>query len=176
MDSRNLSRPAAGEFAPYYAGYIAQSPEGDLAAHLELQMGEVRRLLGGLGEGAAEARYEPGKWSVKEVLGHLIDTERVMAYRLLRIARGDATPLPGFDQDAYVPVGGFDRRPVGDLLDEHSAVRDATIRLIRSLDDAALERRGVANDHPVTARAIVFIIAGHERHHLRVLRERYRLG
>lgn len=175
MNQPILTRPAEGEYAPFYAGYIAKSPAGDLTAHLAAQRDETRRMLGGLDDSTAGHRYEPGKWSIKEVIGHLIDSERVIAYRLLRIARGDSTPLPGFDQDAYVPMGRFDRRSMQDLLEEFSAVRDATIRLLRSLDREALDRRGIANGNPISAKAIVFIIAGHERHHVEVLQERYGL-
>ncbi len=176
MDHPILARPTAGEFDSYYSGYIAKAPEGDMIAHLTQQMAEAARLLGDLSDEVGLRRYAPGKWSVKEVLGHLIDTERVMAYRMLRIARGDATPLPGFDQDTFVPAGAFDRRAMEDLIEEYASVREATIRLLGGLDGASLERRGVANGCPVSARAIAFIIAGHELHHLGVLRDRYGLS
>lgn len=168
-------RPAADESSEFYHGYIAAVPDGDLIAHLEEQTADVHALLSSLSEEAALHRYAAGKWSVKEIVGHLIDVERVMGYRLLRISRGDMTPLSGFDHDAYVPAGRFDRLPLRALLDEHSAVRASTLALIRRLEAEDLDHRGSANSNPVTARALVWIIPGHERHHVRILRERYGL-
>lgn len=168
-----MKRPAADEYDPYYRRYIEQVPDGPLDAVLEAQMRDTQTLLRGVGAERAEHRYAPGKWSVKEVVGHLADVERVMSYRMLRIARGDATALAGFDENAYVPEGRFGRRPLADIAAELAAVRGATVALVRSLDDVALERRGSANGSPVSARGLAFIIAGHERHHLGVLRERY---
>ena len=130
-------------------------------------------MLGTLSEARALHRYAPGKWSVKEVLGHLCDTERIYAYRALRFARNDATPLPGFEEDDYVPAGRFDARPLRDLLDEWQAVRSATLALYRGLDGDALLRRGVANGNLISVRAMAWLAAGHALHHLGVLRERY---
>jgi hypothetical protein len=169
-------RPGADESVAYYRGYINEVPDGDLIENLMRQSEEARGLLSGLSEEAASRRYAPGKWSVKEVLGHILDTERVMGYRLLRIARGDATPLAGFDQDAFAVAGRFDRRPLGALLAEYAAVRGATIALLRSLEEEDLAHRGTANGNPVSARALAWIISGHERHHLIVVRERYDLS
>ncbi len=168
-------RPAADEASEFYRGYIASVPEGDLIDHFVRQTDEVRALFSSLSEEAALRRYASGKWSIKEILGHIIDVERVMDYRLLRISRGDATPLSGFDHDAYVPAGRFDRRPLGSLIEEHAAVRGATLALLQSLDAEDLAHRGTSNNFPVTARALAWIIPGHEQHHLSVLREKYGL-
>jgi uncharacterized damage-inducible protein DinB len=167
------NRPQASEYAPYYQKYVALVPEGEIVETLEAQLRETKLLLARLSEKEAEFRYAEGKWSVKEVLGHISDTERVFAYRLLRIARGDQTPLAGFDQDDYVKTGNFSARPLAELLEEFTVVRRATIALLRTLDEAAWLRRGVANQKEISVRALAFILAGHERHHRRVLQERY---
>jgi len=168
-----IPRPDATEYAPSYDAYISKVPDGDLLETLEAQRRQTRQLLAGLTEAKALHRYAPGKWSVKEVVGHLADSERVFCYRALRFARGDQTPLAGFDEKAYTPAGGFDTRTVADLAAELDAVRRATIALLGSLDAEALARRGTANGREVSVRALAYIIAGHERHHLAILRERY---
>jgi hypothetical protein len=152
---------------------VKRVPDGDILEMLEAQRREMGQLLAGMSEAVALRRYAAGKWSVKEVIGHLMDCERVFGYRALRFARGDETPLPGFDEQIYAPAGRFDDRRLGDLADELDAVRRATIALVRSFDAAALTRRGTANGAAVSVRALVYIIAGHERHHLTILRERY---
>ena len=168
-----VTRPEAGEYAPYYEKYVSLSRDGDVIETLERQAAETLALLGGLPEERGASRYEPGKWSVKELFGHVIDGERVFAYRALRIARGDRTPLPGFEQDDYVAHGRFDARTLRDLCDEYEHVRHATLALLRSFDAEAWRRTGTASDNPVSVRALAHIIAGHEAHHLRILRERY---
>jgi len=168
-----IPRPAAQEYAPFYARYIEKVPEGDLPALLESQAAELARLLQGLDEAKALSRYAPGKWSIKETVGHLADGERVLAYRLLRIARGDATPLAGYEEDDYVQAACFDERPLPELLAEFQAVRKATLFLVKSLDSAAFARLGTANGNPFTAAALAHIIFGHVAHHLAILRERY---
>lgn len=170
------ARPGADEFAPFYAGYIHRVPDGDVLALLAEQGEETQRRLGQLTPEQALYRYAPGKWSVKEVLGHMCDTERIFAYRALRIARGDETPLPGFDENLYVPAGKFDSRELAHLLAELATVRAATLSLLRTFDEAAWMRRGLCNNHPVSARALAYITVGHERHHLAILAERYGLG
>lgn len=170
-----IPRPAAAEYDPYYGRYIEKVPEGDLLRTLEAQGRETQALLAGLSDAKALHRYAAGKWSIKEVIGHVADTERVYAYRALRFARADATALPGFDENAWVPAGSFDARSVADLAAELDAVRRATLALFRGLDAAALGRRGTANDAAVTVRAIAWIIAGHERHHVALLHERYKV-
>lgn len=168
-----IPRPAEDEYSPFYAGYIARVPDGDLCATLAAQLGDTRVLIHALPEARGAHRYAPGKWSIKEVLGHVIDAERIMSYRALRIARGDTTPLPGYEQDDYVPTGGFDRRTLEDLSDELAAVRQATLLLLHHLDPTALARRGTADGKAVSARAIMYIIAGHERHHIAILNAKY---
>ena len=130
-------------------------------------------LLSGRTEADGEIRYAPEKWSLKEVLGHVNDTERIMSYRALRIARNDATPIEGFEQDDYVGNGPFGQRPLSDLIEDYIAVRRATVSLFRNLDEAAWTRRGVANKNEVTVRALAYIIAGHELHHRRIIEEKY---
>jgi len=171
-----IPRPAADEYVVYYGKYIAKVPGEDalltLASHIE----GLHPGLRGLDDAQAMHRYGPGKWSVKEVLGHLCDAERVFAYRALRFARADVTPLPGFDESSWAPRSGADQRPVADLADELRAVRAATVALFRSFDPEMLARRGEANGNPVSVRAIAWIIAGHALHHEEVLRERYGLA
>jgi len=172
----HAARPEAGEYASYYGRYVSEVPEGDVVETLERQLGETLALLGALDEAAAGRGYEPGKWSVKELVGHLSDAERVFAYRALRFARGDRTPVPGFEQDDYVSAGNFNARTLSDVAEEFAEVRRATLRLLRSLDAEAWLRRGVASDNEVSVRALAYIIAGHEAHHVRILRERYLAG
>jgi uncharacterized damage-inducible protein DinB len=168
-----IARPDATEHAPYYAKYIEKVPAGDLLAILERQRKETAALLKSIPEAKATNRYAPGKWSIKEVVGHVNDAERVFAYRAMRIARGDATPLASFDQDPYVASGKFDSRPLADLAAEFDAIRRATLALFKSLDADTAARRGTASGNGVSARALAYIIAGHERHHMDIVKERY---
>lgn len=176
MKSTLIGRPQPDEAASFYHDYIARVPEGNLPQQLLEQLQEVGDLFTGVTDQAALARYAEGKWSVKEVLGHLCDAERIFSYRLLRIARGDSTPLPGFDENAYVPAGHFDQRPLPLLLAEFRAVRQSTAALVDGLGDDLWTRRGEASGKPVSARALAYIIVGHVAHHLAVLRERYGLA
>ncbi len=173
MTAPGLARPDASEYAPFLGTYVAEVPEGDVLEILEEQGHGTQRLLAGLSETEGLHRYAPGKWSVKEVVGHLMDSERVFAYRALRFARADATALPGFDEQAWVPAGHFDARPLAALAAELDQVRRGTLALFRSFDPDTLARRGTANNHEISVRALAYVIAGHERHHLRILRERY---
>ena len=171
-----VARPRRDESFEYYWRYIDRVPGEDAAAALGAQGDATLALLARLDDRAALHRYAPGKWSIKEVLGHMADTERVMSYRALRIGRDDATPLAGFDENRYVPAAGCDRRPLDALRGELRVVRAATLSLLDSFDAEALTRRGEAAGQPVTVRALLWIIAGHELHHLAVLRERYGIG
>jgi hypothetical protein len=166
-------RPDPSEFAPFYAGYVAGIPDGDLLVTLEAQIGEYFQSLNPLTDARANATYAPGKWTIKELLLHVIDAERVFSYRAMRIARGDQTPLPGFDEKVWVPNSGAGERTLADLLGELRAVRAATLALLRHLPADATGRRGTASGVEVTVRALAWIIAGHALHHLRILRERY---
>jgi hypothetical protein len=169
-------RPQPGEYAPYYDRYISLVAGNDVFAALTAlddQRRQMLLLLSGRTEADGDLRYAPEKWSLKEVLGHINDTERIMSYRALRIARGDATPIEGFEQDDYVRNGPFARRTLADLIEDYIAVRRATVSLFRNLDEAAWTRRGIANKNEITVRALAYIIAGHELHHRRTLEEKY---
>ena len=166
-------RPEANEYAPYYEKYISLVPEGDVTAALERQGAETLALLRALPEERGGHRYEPGKWSVRQVVGHVNDGERIFAYRALAIARGERASLPGMDQEEYMAGVDFDARTLSDLADEFEAVRASTLHLLRHLSPEAWARRGTASDNEVTVRALAYIIAGHEAHHVGVLRERY---
>jgi len=166
-------RPRSGEYAPYYDRYISLVPGNDILAALDEQRRQMLLLLSGRTEADGDLRYAPDKWTLKEVVGHLNDTERIMSYRALRIARGDATPIEGFEQDDYVRNAPFARRPLEDLIEDYIAVRRATVSLFRNLDEPAWSRRGVANKNEVTVRALAYIIAGHELHHRKILEEKY---
>jgi len=166
-------RPQTGEYAEYYGKYIELIPGTDILGALEGQRLVMGQLLGARSEREGNFRYAPDKWSVKEVVGHVTDSERIFAYRALRIARGDRTPLSGFEQDDYVKNGGFAERTLADLAEELVEVRGATIALFAGLDGAVWQRRGVANKSEVTVRALAYIIAGHDLHHRRILEEKY---
>lgn len=171
--SPQYARPDPSEYATFYAGYIARVPDGDLVGTLEANLEEFSRTLGSLPEAQGGFAYAPGKWTLKEVIGHVIDAERVFSYRAMRIARGDETPLPGFDEKAWVPHSGANDRTIADLLAELRAVRAATIALLRHLSPDSVARSGIASGNGVTVRALAWIIAGHPMHHLGILRERY---
>ena len=172
-----IARPQPGEYAPYFDRYISlvvqQAPGEDILNTLDQQRRQTMMLLCGRDDEDGDFRYAPGKWSAKEVLGHICDTERIFAYRALRISRADATPLPGFEQDDYVRNGPFAQRPMEDLVEDFIAVRRATLSLLRNLDEAAWSRRGIASEHEVSVRALAYIIAGHELHHRKILEEKY---
>lgn len=168
-----LSRPQPGEYAPYYEKYISLVQSSDIVATLDEQRRETLLLLSGRTEDEGNHRYADDKWSVKEVLGHVNDAERVFAYRALRISRNDQTNIEGFEQDDYVKFGPFAKRTIEDLVEDYIAVRRATLTLFRNLYQDAWKRRGVANKNEVTVRALAYIIAGHEIHHRAILREKY---
>lgn len=168
-----LTRPLPGEYPEAYAPYIAAAGEGEISASLQSQMGEVTALFAGLSEAQGGFRYAPGKWSLKDLLQHLSDAERIFTYRCLRIGRGDATPLPGFDEETYAVAAKADAHSVADLLADWRAARSASLALFRSLPEAAWDHQGTTNGRAITARCIPFICAGHTAHHLAVIRERY---
>ncbi len=168
------ARPLAEEYTPYYGGYIALVPNGDLVSMLAQQGEETTALLASCSPAQARFRPAPDEWNTVEIVGHLADTERVLVYRALRIARADLTPLAGVeDFGPYVPIAGFDQRPLADVEAEFAAVRQATLSLFRSFDPAAWERVGIADGASVSVRALGYIVAGHELHHLEDIR-RYR--
>jgi len=166
-------RPSPGDCSEYLAGYVAAAPDGDILTTLEREGARAVPLFRALTAEQADFAYAPGKWSVREVVAHLSDSERVFAYRALRFGRADETPLPSFDQDAWLPYAHARERPWNELVDELAAVRATSLHLFRSFAPEDWERRGVASGHPIQVRAIAWVIAGHEIHHRRVLAERY---
>jgi hypothetical protein len=173
MTTTLRSRPDASEYAPFYHGYVEAVPEGDIVDLLRSGGQELAEAIGRIPEDRGGFRYGPEKWSIREVLGHLIDAERIFAYRALRVGRGDHTPLASFDENEYVKTAGADARTIADLVRELRAVRETTVMLFASLSDEAWGLRGVASGKDVSLRALAYITAGHARHHLRILRERY---
>ena len=173
-ERRDLTRPGRDEYAPSFASYVARiADDEDVITVLASQAEQLVDRFGRMPEARGEYRYAPDKWSIKEVLGHLSDSERVFAYRALRIGRGDTTPLPSFDDKAYVTEMRARERTLADVAGEWGAVRQATIALFRNLPTPGWHRRGIAGDHPISVRALAYIIAGHVRHHLEVLDARY---
>jgi hypothetical protein len=168
-----MVRPEPGEYAPFYETYVSKVQGGDVIAQLESQRLQTAQFFAASTERDGNFRYAPGKWSIKEVVGHLSDSERVFGYRAMRIGRGDQTALPGFEQEDYVKNGNFGEQSLADLVSEFGLVRAATLALLRSFNAEAWGRRGIASDNPVTVRALAFIIAGHELHHREILKERY---
>lgn len=171
-----VERPESGEYAPYYEKYISLIAGTDILGTLDEQRRQTLLLLCGRDEEDGDFRYAPDKWTAKEVLGHVCDTERVFAYRAMRIARGDRTPMEGFEQDDYVKNGPFARAPLAEVIDDYIAVRRATLTLLRNLEESAWTRTGVANKNDVSVRALAYMIAGHELHHRRILEEKYFAG
>ena len=171
-----IARPAATEYAEYYRRYIEQVPGDDVVQHLRAQGEATHALLVGIGEQGSAFRYAPGKWSIKQVVGHMIDGERLFSYRALAFARGDRGALPSMEQEEWMAAAGFDARPFASLVEEFRRVRLATLALFTSLTPEACARTGIASDNRFTVRSLVWIVAGHEMHHLGVLRERYGIG
>jgi hypothetical protein len=170
---KNTGRPQTGEYVSDYQRYIDLAPEDDIVAALDAQARETAALLGGLSEQQAAYRYAPDKWSIKQLVGHVTDGERIFAYRALAIARGETQPLPGFEQEPYVVNSGADERSMADLAGELAAVRRANVMMFRALSDEAWRRIGTASDNPISVRALAYGILGHERHHMGILKERY---
>jgi hypothetical protein len=173
MANLSMQRPDAGEYAGHFGKYVEVVPGSDVLSALRGQIGETAATLRGVSAEKSLSRYAEGKWSLREVLGHMIDTERIFAYRALRIGRGDETPLPAFEQDPYIAVAGFDRRDWRGLIEELEVVRRSTVMLFEGFDAPAWGRRGTASGNPVTVRAVAYVIAGHELHHMKIVRERY---
>ncbi len=171
-----LRRPLPGEFAEGYAHYLGAAPEGDVLAHLEDQLAEVGALVIGLSEIQGLYRYAPGKWSLKDLLQHLSDVERIFTYRCLRIGRGDATPIEGFEEDDYAHAAQADIHSLGGLLADFRLAREGSLALFRSLPAAAWNHAGITNGRHITARCFPYLVLGHAAHHLDVIRERYLPG
>jgi hypothetical protein len=171
-----IPRPQSGEYGSYYEGYIQRVPEGsDLFALMSQQPDDLRALLQNVSDQQANARPAPGEWSVKEVLGHICDGERVFGYRALRFARGDNTPLPGFEQDDYVRATDFNARTLPDLVEEFTHQRRANVVCFKPLTQDELMRRGTASSNPFSVRALLYVLAGHVLHHIESLKTDYKV-
>ena len=166
-------RPASTEYNEYYGVYIDQVPEGDIVGILKDQKERIDDLMAQIPESKLDFRYEQGKWSVKEVIGHVIDTEWIFAYRALRMARNDSTALAGMDQNEFMEGANFGDRELRSLAAEFLHLRSATIELFSSFDESLRDRAGTASGFPFTVRSLMYITAGHAEHHMRILRERY---
>jgi hypothetical protein len=175
VESSMIEKPNPSEYAPFYAGYISRVPAGDVLDLLEQQIPEIGDLAAAASPAQEVFRYAPEKWSVREVFGHLVDGERVFGYRAFRIGRGDETPLSGFDENHYVARSGYDRREIASLADEFRLVRAANLAVFHNLSEDDWRRVGTASSHPVSVRALAFIMVGHVNHHLAILRDRYGL-
>jgi hypothetical protein len=169
-----LTPPTAEEYAPFYEDYVqrAQARDNVLAAFHQ-QIGEIRSTLGHLSDEQARFKFGPEEWSIKEVIGHLNDVERVFSYRLLRISRNDPTPLPGFEQDDYVRAAGFDNYAFTDLIQEFEFLRRANILAVKNMPDASTLHRGTASGATISARALTYMLVGHVEHHMASLNEKY---
>lgn len=168
-----MKRPEKTEYAEFYAGYVSLVEETDVVSALQTQLTEIEILFAEMAAEKADFRYAPGKWSVRELLGHMIDGERIFSYRALRISRNDQTPLPGFEENSYVENSNFNERSIADLLEEFLYLRQANIIFFKNLDENAWSRIGTASNAQISVRALAFIMVGHVRHHVNILRERY---
>jgi DinB superfamily len=173
MINQSIRRPETGEYAPYYAGYVSLVPEMNVLEVLREQAEEIGELVSSIPEERAGFRYASGKWSIREVIGHITDAERVFSFRALAFARGDSLELPGFDENRYVEQAVFDRIPLLRLMDEFKALRSSSVLLLEHLSGEAWTRSGIVNGSLVTVRALAYIMAGHVCHHRRILKERY---
>ncbi|MCO6479390.1 MAG: DinB family protein [Phaeodactylibacter sp.] len=174
---KTIPKPKPGEYPAYAEMYLKWIPDdGNLLGHLQSNFETVKSFILSLPESRLLHRYAEGKWTIKEVLLHIIDDERIYAYRALRFARNDKTPLPGFEQDDYTPFSGANDRDISSIMDEYESVRKATITLFAGLPEESLQRGGVADGKPVTVRALGYHLAGHEMHHLNIIREKYLTG
>lgn len=167
------TRPQPSEYAPYYGGYVSQVPDGDIVEALRAQLPATLALIREQGEAVGGRRYAEGKWSVREVLGHVVDTERIFTYRALRFARGDETELASFDENAFIANGFLDQRTLASLCEEFEAVRGATLQLFGSMNSVEWGRSGIASRNRMSVRALAWVTAGHELHHRHILQSRY---
>jgi uncharacterized damage-inducible protein DinB len=176
MENLRVSRPETDEFDSYYERYVSLVADGDIISTLANQVSETRNLLAEIDAEKADFRYADGKWNVKELVGHMIDTERIFAYRALRIARGDQTPIEGYEQDDYIKNAEFAECDLVNLAEEFQLVRRANILMFQNLSEAAWHRRGTANEREISVRALAYICAGHEIYHRDILKQRYLNG
>lgn len=168
-----LIRPSNEEYAAHFKRYVDLVPEGDIRKALEQSLKTTTEMYAAFTEERGSYRYAPEKWSLKQVLGHVTDNERIMSYRALRIARGDQTQLAGYDENVFMSNASFDEMPLTAIVDDYVAVRRATLTLLNGISDEAWTRIGVVGGNESSARAWIYILAGHELHHLNVIRERY---
>lgn len=168
-----IPRPQANEYFEYYGGYVNRVPEGDILAILEGQLQKMRDAFLPLSDEQALYRFGAGEWSIKQMLGHMNDTEQIFGFRLLAFSRNEAQAIPGFEQDAYVAAANFDAIPVADLVAQFEHLRHANLLTIRHLTPEMVARRGVASNKEITVRALIYILAGHVEHHLASLKEDY---
>lgn len=171
---KKIVKPAVGDYAPYFQNYMNQVPEdGNLLKHLKDIQKETEQLMLSLPEEKLTYQYAEGKWTIKDILVHLMDAERIFVYRALRFARADETELSGFDENIYVPVANANARKIKDILKEGTLLRAANIAFIKTLDKKALKRKGKSNNNSISVLALVNLIYGHQRHHLNIIHERY---
>lgn len=168
-----MNRPEPNEYAEYYNNYISKVEGNGVMPMLETQAAELRSAMSPLPEDKGTFAYDEGKWTIKEVLSHLIDGERIFAYRILRISRGDETPIEGFEQDGYIATSNANNRPFAELLEEFELQRKSNLLLLKNIDDAGSQRMGTASGFPVSVRALAYISAGHVQHHVNILNDRY---
>ncbi|NND77643.1 MAG: DinB family protein [Flavobacteriales bacterium] len=173
MNDLSIVKPKEGDYAPFYAGYISKAAELPILEALERSQNEVVSLFDKISEEKSNTAYAEGKWTIKEVLSHIIDAERIFTYRALRIARNDKTPLPGYEQDDFVPYSEANKRPLEELLNEYEVVRNATRVLFESFSTEMMGRKAEVSGGPMSVCALGYIISGHERHHVEVIKERY---
>lgn len=171
-----ISPPSDKEYAPFYAGYLNNIEGEDAYLLLRNQRDNLLSILNKINDETANSSYAENKWTFKQLLGHLIDSERIMAYRALAISRGEKQPLPGFEQDDYVAEGNFNSRNWDEMIEDYKAARNSTIHFFDSLTDEQFSKVGTANDFAVSVRALLYIIVGHERHHINILKEKYLKG
>lgn len=170
-----INRPASNEYPAYFDSYIKLVKDENVFRFMESQILSMQAFLSEIPEDKEDYTYAEGKWTLKEVLGHVIDTERIMACRALRFARNDSTDLPGFDEKTYVKYADFNKRTVYELAHEFGLVRESNLALFRSFSEEALLRTGTADSKQISVRALIYVIAGHSMHHLNVIRSRYLL-
>jgi hypothetical protein len=168
-------RPRPDEYDEAFERYVSRVPEADVLAALERQPAELAAALAAVPPERERFRYAPGKWSIRDVAGHMLDSERVFGYRALCIARGEKASLPGFEENDYAASAGYDRRTLASILEEFAALRASHVLMLRHVDDEAWGHVGTANGLPITPRALAYVLAGHVRHHLAVLAEKYRV-
>lgn len=166
-------RPTSDEHIDYYSTYIGKVPDGDIVEIMKNDTAEALAFLRSIPESRFDHRYAPGKWSIRQIVGHLGDAELVFLYRALRFSRGDTTPVPGFEENLYVDNAPFESESMSDLIAEFEHLRMASIQLFQNMSEEAMARRGIANEHEISVRAIAYILVGHVTHHLGVLKERY---